>query len=108
MKAFTDIHYSIETPPMEDNSGTYQFPAEKANLITDVYEACFNVNHDGRAHCIDEHKVQLAIENNDSDLNELFTLHELKLCFKGLKKTSNGQDVVHNLMIKNLPVTYSQ
>ena len=85
---------------MEDNSGTYHLPTEKTNLIADTYEASFNTNHDGRVHCIDENKLQLTIDNKDSDLNIPFTLHELQFCVKGLKKTSNGQDDVHNLIIK--------
>ena len=55
---------------MEDNCGTYQLPTEKSNLIADVYEANFNANHDGRVHYIIEHKLKLAIDNNDSDLNK--------------------------------------
>ena len=91
MKAFTNIHYSNKTPPMEDNGGTYQLPTEKANLITDVYEASINANHDGRVHYKDEHKLQLGIDNNDSDLNIPFTLHELNFCVKGWRKLKTAK-----------------
>ena len=72
VKAFTNIHYSNKTPPMEVNSVTHYLRVEKANLIADVYEVSFNVNQDGRVHYTDERKSQLAIENNNSDLNTHF------------------------------------
>ena len=93
---------------MEDSYATYQLPADKANFIADVYEASFNVTYAGRVHYIDEHKLQLATENNVSDFKMPFTLHEQEFCVKGSKKTLDGQDDVHNLMIKNLPLKYLQ
>ena len=47
-------------------------------------------------------------DQTQKDYNQNLTLHEITSTFAKLKCTSHGHDLVHNLMLKNMPSTYIQ
>jgi hypothetical protein len=100
-------HNKSAIPTLKLNNEIYESDEQKASLFASILKQTFSSSNDNKFDEEFKLKVEKTITDHDFSSHnhynkDIFDLKELNLVIKSLnKKSSNGEDKIHNLMIQN-------